>query len=413
MTEAPRQRLPDRRRAGAFTYVLIAAAVWLGWEVVKVPIMVRTPPAIAVRFAPDSPEVLRRAAEAELAAEEWDDAAFLASQSLAAAPFNARALRVLGLATAGRGDLESADPLLTLAGNWSLRDDPAHAWLVAHRLRQGDYGSAFAHADTLARRRNDLHPVVFNLFTTAATGDTRALPPLVGLLAADPPWRASYIDELQRNEQGDALLLGLGMALQTTRRPLTDSELSRIYLEWASERRYAAMRALRVRLQRPAMSTAIQNGEFTQQLTEQLLPFGWSLGTDAGLIAEVVPDDLDPDNQALRVGYEGYRSPPAAQQTLSLGTGDHRFVVNHRTEVGDAGSMAWTLNCVEGGPPLLKMELGATSGSAQAWSQSTTQFRVPANCTAQRLILIPQSADRRTRAVLWFDKVSIAPVDLD
>src|SRR5690606_6261812 len=98
-------------------------------------------------------------------------------------PFDVRALRVAGLVAARNGQDELANEVVTLAGNWSLRDDPAHAWLIEYRLRRGDDGSAFAHADTLVRRREDVRTQVFDLFTTAANSDPRSLPVLIDLLS--------------------------------------------------------------------------------------------------------------------------------------------------------------------------------------------------------------------------------------
>ena len=90
------------RRGELLGYGLIAASVWLAWEVVKAPVALRAPPALAVRVAPTSPEVLRRAAERELLAERNDNAISLSQESLARAPFNARALRVRGPSRSSR-----------------------------------------------------------------------------------------------------------------------------------------------------------------------------------------------------------------------------------------------------------------------------------------------------------------------
>ncbi|MGV8930453.1 MAG: tetratricopeptide repeat protein, partial [Brevundimonas sp.] len=145
-----------RRSAGAgdiVSFGLIVGAVVLGWQIALQPLMQRAPVEAAIRIAPTSPLVLRRAAEAELGADRNDNAAVLGREAFARSPFDVRALRVVGLTEARAGREDQADDILTLAGNWSLRDDPTHAWLVERRLRQGDYSSAFAHADTLVRRR--------------------------------------------------------------------------------------------------------------------------------------------------------------------------------------------------------------------------------------------------------------------
>lgn len=400
------------RRSGvqsALGYAVIAASVWLGWEALKAPFAERAPPELALRLAPGSPEVLRRAAEGELLAGESDDAAYLAERSLAEAPFNARALRVLGLATARQGDLQRADGLLTLAGNWSLRDDPAHAWLVEHRLRQGSYASAFAHADTLVRRRRDLTNQVFNLFTTAAIQDSRAIPPLVRLLAADPPWRGSYLAALQERDEGDALLLSLGVALKSTAAPLSDVELGRIYQGWVRERRFPAVAALRRELGRPSLAAEVQNGDFSQPLEDQLPPFGWTLGTAAGLVVEAMEDDLRAGDKALRVDYDGYGGTAAASQLLLLSPGSYEFTARFRRENDSPASFEWVLSCVEGGAPLMRLRLpqGADAEIGK-WANLSANLTVPETCTAQRLVLAPRAADRRSPLAVWFDDIGFS-----
>lgn len=402
------EKRQSRRSAvqSALGYAVIAASVWLGWEALKIPFAERAPPGVALRLAPGSPEALRRAAEGELLSEDWDDAAFLARRSLAEAPFNARALRVLGLATARQGDLQKADHLLTLAGNWSLRDDPAHAWLVEHRLRQGSYASAFAHADTLARRRPDLHEQTFNLFTTAVVLDQRAFAPVIRLVAANPPWRSPYLNALQRRPDGDAVLLNLAVALQATSSPLSDRELSAIYQGWVRERRYEAVRVLRTRLARPPIRPAVQNGDFSQRYDGQLAPFGWSFATAAGLSVEITDDDLSEGNPALRVGYDGYGSTAVAQQLVLLEPGRYTLSARYRQENASSASLEWVVTCVEGGAPLLRLRLPeGAEAEVGKWANLSATVTVPETCTAQRLVLAPRAADRRSPLAVWFDDI--------
>lgn len=398
------------RRGELLGYGLIAASVWLGWEVVKAPVAVRAPPALAVRVAPTSPEVLRRAAERELLAERNDNAISLSQESLARAPFNARALRVRGLAAARAGDEFAANQMLTLAGNWSLRDDPAHAWLVEYRLRRGDYNSSFAHADTLARRRPDLHPRIFDLYTTAALHDPRATGTLARLLAAAPPWRAAYWDYLHQRDGSDALLLTLAVALERTDHPFDRDELSELYRKWVGERRFDAARYLRDQLGRPSPELAVQDGGFSDPPERQILPFAWRLGTGAGLAVEVTADDLDPRNQALLVHYNGRGQHAAAIQHVLLRPG--RWVLTARRRIdggdGDAG-LALRVTCTATGAGLASLDpAGRSRGSG--WETVSAEFTVPAdNCPAQFVSLLTRPGDRPTALTAWFDDVAIRP----
>ena len=386
-------------------YVLLAGGVWLAWEIVKAPIVDRAPPAVALRLSPDSASALTRGAEAELAQKRYGNASDLSDMALARAPFNARALRVRGLAEAER-DEDAADRILTLAGNWSLRDDPAHSWLVGHRMRRGEYWSAFAHVDTLARRRVDLHPSIFQLFNSA-TADSRTLAILVDLLAKNPPWRPAYFAELQKDAKDTPKLVTLAVALEGGNGRLTNAELRQLYAALAPRGQYAALDYVRQKLKRPPPSHIV-DGEFGDDIDTQLLPFGWTLGGGSGVSASIVDDDLDARNLALRVQYDGFGSTPAAQQLLFLEPGRYSFVIRQRSETPtEADRLGWELRCVESAAELLPQTLGPVSTE---WRRFRVEFEVSEGCTAQWLVLNTRPEARRTAIASWVDSVAINPI---
>lgn len=402
-----------RRLAGLAPYALTVGAVVLAWQVAIQPLIQRAPVGVAVRIAPGSPLVLRRAAEGELVAGRADNAAALGREALSRSPFDVRALRVVGLTEARAGRSVRADDLLTLAGNWSLRDDPAHAWLVENRLRRGDYASAFAHADTLARRREDMYPHVFNLFTIAATRDPqRVLPVLAALLTAEPPWRSVYLSNLNQTLEGLGIAANLAVLLESGSRPLTRDELQRFYLGALERGQIDAMKAVRARLGRPAASAALTNGGFDDP--EAPDPFQWLLVQKAGAVASIMPGDVAQQNPALRVEYDGYTDAIIARQLLVLSPGLYRLKVASRTESGNPiGRMAWTIKCASSDPVFSTPAAPAAGPGVPktAWFASTAEFSVPAGCPSQWLDLIGLPLDRRAQMVVWFDRISIVPVN--
>lgn len=390
------------------SYGLIAAAVVLGWQVAIQPLIQRAPVGIAVRIAPGSPLVLRRAAEAELEAGRPDNAAVLGREAIGRSPFDVRALRVVGLTEARAGRTDQADQLLTLAGNWSLRDDPAHAWLVEHRLRRGDYASAFAHADTLVRRRDDIQPQVFNLFTTAATLDPqRALPVLAGLLNAAPAWRSFYLSTLNDSPAGLGVSINLALLLQRGRAPFTDVELQRLYIALLEQRRIDALKMVRERLNRPPLTPAIANGSFSGPAVPD--PFQWELVQKSGAIAAIMPSDVAQQDPALRVEYDGYTAALIARQVTILEPGSYRLRAESRIESGQPGErMIWTVTC-DNGETRLSTEAVPANSETGKWAATVADFSVPANCPSQRLELRGAPLDHRAMMVVWFDRVSVTP----
>lgn len=391
-------------------YGLTVLAVWFGWEIVKAPAAERGPPALAVRIAPSSPETLRRAAEEQLASGRVDNAKALAEASLSKAPFNARALRVFGLAAARQGEVEQADEILTLAGNWSLRDDPSHAWLIERRLRQGNYGSAFAHADTLARRWVNNNERIYNLFTTAVLTDQRALPALVDAVKRKPPWRSAYIEYLIKRPDGDTVLLALGLALAESPDGYSNQELSWIYQSWYWENRFEAIRALRAGTGRPGRLDDLQNGDFSIPSDETLFPFGWRLDPTPGISTALLEDDVRPDESVLRVEYDGYASGVVTEQILMLPSGMRTLVGKERVESSPATSrLRWRITCVETAQVIGMLAVSAAEPGVAEWRIFRMPLSVPsAGCQVQRLRLETDAGDRRATTIAWFDKLRIA-----
>jgi len=403
--KADASRAPARRFRGAewASYGLIIGAVLLGWQIAIQPFIKRAPVEVAVRLSPDSPLVLRRAAEAELAAGRDANAASLGRSALSRSPFDVRALRVVGLTEAHAGRDAQADDILTLAGNWSLRDDPTHAWLIEHRLRQGDYTSGFAHADTLVRRREDIQPQVFRLFTVAGTEDRqRSLPVLARLLAASPPWRSDYFDSLNASPQGVQIAASLAVMLQPGRTPLTNEELRPLYMKLLQMGQFEALRTVRDRLKRPPVSDLVTNGEFGAPSAPE--PFQWRLAQRAGAVAEIAPsENRDP---ALRIEYDGYNRARIASQLLLLSPGRYRLTYAVREESGDARAhFVWKVACLPG--ERLIASSPAEPGTGTGWTSVSLPLTVPANCPAQWLRLEGTPGDKRSLTAAWFDRVSI------
>ena len=403
---APR-RIPGAGEIAS--YGLVIGAVVLGWQIAIQPLIQRAPVEMAIRLAPGSPLVLRRAAESELAAGRIDNAAALSRDALVRSPFDVRALRVLGLTEARARREDAADDILTLAGNWSLRDDPTHAWLVERRLRRGDYASSFAHADTLVRRREDIQPQVFRLFTVAGTADPqRSLPVVARLLAARPPWRVAYLTSLNQTPQGLQVAASLAVLLQAGRAPFTNDELQQFYSALMNAGGIESIQTIRGRLNRPPLDTAVTNGGFDE--ADHPGPFQWRLYEKAGIVAGITADDLSPSNAALRVDYDGYASGTIAEQLTYLTPGAYRFTVAVRSETGNpTARLAWTLSCATGGGEKVSIPTVAPGAATNTWTNLSGRFEIPSTCPAQWLRLETRADDRRAPTAVWFDRITISP----
>lgn len=391
-------------------YAIVAGCVWLGWQVVQNALVTRAPPLMALDLASASPEVLRRASEVAFAAEQPEQARILAEESLKRAPFNARALRVLGLVEAREGHTYRADELLTLAGNWSLRDDPAHAWLVQNRLERGDYRSAFAHADTLARRREDVYPQIFRLFATAGLSDPRSLPVLADLIAKNPPWRNDFLQYLHGRSDHLGVLANLAVLLQRTNGPLTQDELAFLYRDLIGSGQFPAVMEVRRRINRPVSNALLQDGAFEEDEAHRALPFGWRVLDTPGASTQIIEDDGGRGGKALRVEYNGFAQGQFIEQMILLRPGLYRLEGRWRSEsVKDDLRVEWTMTCARTNAPLREQQTTNFIASSTAWTTFRSTFTVPPNCMAQWLRLSPVPGDRRTSIAVWFDDLRLIP----
>lgn len=382
-------------------YVLTALLIWLAWQVVLGLMVQRAPPEVAIRVAPGSPVVLSRAAEAELVAGRVNQARDLAEMALRGSPFDVRALRILGLSIA-RTDEAAADPILTLAGNWSLRDDPSHAWLMQRRLRQGDYVGSFGHADALARRRKDLRPGIFRYFATAAAEDPRAVPALLQRYAAWPNWRSDFFEFLRTAESGPQVQAVLAVGLIGRAGALSNLELEQIYLSWLQAGRLSGLLILRERTGRPAPALLV-DGSFDGVTSPR--PFRWDLQTGPGVTPTLLTDRARPGQSALLVDSDGFQTSHVASQLTTLPPG--AGAVSYRAWIeagGPDARMRWTLTCVESGAELMS----APVPEAAEWRSFSAGFVVPTRgCTAQWLRLETVRGQRRTSILAWFDDVAL------
>lgn len=402
----PGRRTSDFKLDVWVPYIATALCIWLGWQCIQMLLAGRGPPALAVSVAPRSPVALGRAAEQELVAQRPQNAETLAFAALGIAPFDVRAMRIAGLATAENGDTAVADQILTLAGNWSLRDTPTHAWLVAQRLRQGSYTSAFAHADTIARRRFDAQPQIFSLFTTAALDDPRSIPVTTRLVGQRPPWRWAYVKSLAETKGGDAVLATMAVALKDSDGRLQNDELQLLFGRWLSEGRIPAIAWLRGQLVDKV--ALVENGDFSP--VEGTPPFAWRLVPASGVTEDIVEDDLQANNTALRVEASGWPTDRMVEQLMLLSPGSYSFNGDWRPETSaDQRGFEWSVRCFEDGREIGVWRTPETEAS-EKWLAFRTGIVVPASgCTAQWLQLRSWNREEGGRAASWFDRLSVAP----
>jgi tetratricopeptide (TPR) repeat protein len=396
-------RLPD-----VLIFILIATCVWSSWQIIRHAYAQIAPPLQAIRLNPDSPSALSKAAAQALAQGRPDQARRLATRSLAIQPFNVRALRVMGLVAEREGSPEQADRMITLAGNWSLRDGPAHSWLVRRRIAQQQIPSAMAHADTLLRRQPDLHGAFFEVLTRGAlSGDRAAQGALIELVRREPPWRTAYLNALIRDPQTLGLAIALAASLRQGEGRFTEDETAQVYAAVAAINQPDILRRLRQEIE-GAEAPILTNGGFEQLVTPS--PFSWRLRSGPGVLVEIAdhPERGDP---ALHAYVNDLNQRMLAEQLLLLRPG--RWRLSARFQVADgtlAERLAWSVFCQrDERRPLVTLPVSAPAKNI--WEKRSIDFTVPPEgCGSQWLRLVAPAQDRREGTEVWLDDVELRPL---
>lgn len=375
---------------------IVGLCVWLAWAVVINALVWRGPPAFAVKLAPTSPVALTRLAHEEQRARRMAPAETLARASLRLAPFNAVALRVLGMSLHEKGETARAEPIMTLAGNWDLRDSPTQLWLFEQRVRAGEHASGFAHLDTVLRRRSDIRERLFAVVKQGLQEDPRVFGALAGRLALAPNWRPSFLSYLARDAAGRRQAVSIAASLNRSGTPLSDEEVRSLSSALLAERETAGLKWMAQQLGL-LDGKPLRDAGFEGELVHP--PFGWDIRGGAGASVEVVRDDTW-NSRALLVSHDGLSVAPLARQLLALEPG--RYALRGRSR-GEDGPFEyyWRVACV-GGP--------ASEAPARAvpGMDPLVTFSVPpAQCDLQWLELRTRLAERTRQSVAVFDDLSI------
>lgn len=404
---------PERRLGKApdtLVFIVIILGVWLAWQVVRGAATAHLPPQTALRLAPGSAHLLSRAAEGELKAGRPETARRLAQRALQKAPLNVRALRVAGLAAMETGDEASADRILTLAGNWSLRDDLVHGWLVARRMRQNQSASALAHADTLMRRRIDMQPAYFDMMIALALkNDTQAQGALVRLLQRDPPWRTGFFLHAAAKRETTPVAAAAAAALATEGAPLTEAERSLVYSALVRWELSAALPPLRSRLEGDDRPT-LTDGGF--ESGGGAAPFGWRMPTAPGVLSEIAVNP-EGDGHGLYASLGDMGGRTVAEQLVLLTPGRWRLTGRLRAEQNlPQDRVAWTVTCASAAAastqPAVTLPLGPVRSGA--WRRFSGDVVVSQACPALWLRLVSLPQDRRRSLDLRIDDVAFSPL---
>jgi tetratricopeptide (TPR) repeat protein len=363
--------------------------------------------------APWEPVALDELAERQLtnSSGELSSVEDLARRALLFDPLDSRALSLLGYVAEGKGDPARAEALMSLAAARSWRNPAPHVWLFAQAIRRGQFEEALAQADGLLRVYPKYEETLFPVMTVFGT-DPGALAALEGALAANPPWRRSFLARAIVNGANDRLMTQLYQSLIHSRQPPTADEmkpyLDRLILAGRFEEAYQDWRAT----SSPAETAGRYpyNGNFAAALDG--LPFNWVFESIAGAEIQITEAPDRGNSRALRMQFSGARAKLGrVGQLLMLAPGSYDLDLavkssSLRTERGPV----WQISCAES--RVLLAETKPVTGTTP-WTDLKIRFSVPASgCNAQWLqLIIPArtASESEIEGEVWFQSFRVTP----
>lgn len=289
-----------------------------------------------------------------------------------AQPLSAEPLLIHGAIALRHGNVGRAERLLTAARQREPRDPAARYLLADLYLRTGRPLPAMAEMSVLnrllPRGAVQLAPALAAYATTAdAAGELSAI------VSAYPELKAALLDELAKNAANADLVLSIAGG---TRGDDAEGEWKQKLTEvLVSAGQFARARAVWERLSGATVPGAgLFNPRF--DASDAPPPFNWQLASSAAGVA-------DPNSGGLDILYYGRTDVDLAAQTLLLPPGGYRLAMNVSGDVGQPGSLRWTVACVGIDERLLDLPLPADGGTRAV----AGAFAVPEGCEAQTLRL--------------------------
>jgi hypothetical protein len=363
--------------------------------------------------APWEPVALDELAERQLtnSSGELSSVEDLARRALLSDPLDSRALSLLGLVAERKADLARAEALMSLAAARSWRNPAPHVWLFAQAIRRGKFEEALAQADGLLRVSPQYEYTIFPVLTIFGI-DPEALAALEGALAANPPWRRSFLASAVANGANDRLMTQLYQSLIRSSQPPTAAEmkpyLDRLILAGRFEEAHQDWRATSSPAETPVRYP--YNGNFEAPLDG--LPFNWVFDSISGAEIQITEAPDRGNSRAMRVQFSGARARfGRVGQLLMLAPGSYDLELavkasSLRTERGPV----WQISCAES--HALLAETKPVTGTTP-WTDLKVRFSLPASgCNAQWLqLIIPArtASESEIEGEVWFQSFRVTP----
>ena len=395
--------------------IAVVTGVILLWFIVRnagLLLLTTSAPDLALRLVPASPHAVIAQLQREAFAGSKPSTGALEKLSLtirdtplASEPFVAAALF-----SRARGQSVQATRQMLEASRRDPRLVAAHAFLIEQYVRSGQIREAIAQI-AIALRLPSADGTNGRLMDALylVAHDPRAGRALEQALAANPPWRSTFVQYVaSRGEDPSILFTTLRSTPQSNQEDIKLEEqrsfLNGLIAKQDYERAYLAW----VNFLPPSVLdriAPIYDGTFKKLPGPG--PFNWELFSDENATAEMIDESRVPPGSALAVNFFGSVPTRIADQLLFLPPGDYRLSVTAigNSESAMGGSFAWEVNCLPSNTQIARVDFAGLSGVPITRRVSLTV--APQSCKAQQLSLMGIPGETSAQVSAEFGAMSI------
>jgi len=395
--------------------VAIAAslALWFCLVVTIGGVFHRAAPAVVLAVYPFDARAQSELAFAALAADakapRLSEAKDLASAALRRSPANVAAVRTLALVSAFQKDQERALHLFRYAHKLSRRDLATQLWLIEHQAASGSIEGALHHFDIALRTSRAAPSILFPVLISAAE-DPAISGPVNKLLRQKPFWWRAFVPELVAQSKSPQTLVrvtaGLFNPIVEEDRAALQYLLNRLVEQRRPDLAWKAYREALTRHPGKITLATVIDGQFDDNSSYAIPPFGWTLAEDGDLSAVRQWTGSASDTSALFLSARNGRGGEVARQLLLLPSGTFRLsAIAGNVSASTSERPAMSIVCAHDLSMLYKLPFPPAGAEGQHF---TGRFTVPSHCNAQWLRVELRSVG--TTEGVWLDDVQIRPI---
>jgi hypothetical protein len=347
-------------------------------------------PEAALQFAPGDPVALSGKAEAALG--EAAPAALVSPQtkalvlaSLRAQAVNPRALRQLGFVADVKGDIPSAQTLITLSEKSSRREFGAQLWLIENGIRRDDMRATLVHYDTALRSGYDSGAILYPILTSALD-DREVQAGFARYIKNPPPWLGLFLTYAISQGVNPASIATTIMGAGQLPEGAVYRDFERQLLaQLAAKKLYAEARQYYLSLADIDRNLPISIGFGKTATNPQFAPISWEVQNTPGVGAAFEGGD-DGKAQRLNLFAGSGEQGIVLRKLLFLPAGRYAISQDIKLQKLESGATAaWEVRCLgfDGETALWRGDFIPRLGS-----QTLPVFDISAGCNAQAITLI-------------------------